>query len=463
MREVHLKQGEAVTIICDGQPTAETAQQEPKDKGKLLYKVGLMSDVHFDVEDAHNSEYKTDLQNACEVFVKNGCEFVASCGDFAQYNDADYDEFKDWYGAHGYAKGLRLFTCLGNHDYLRLFTIRKPDDQYADDGALYNYLPMWNNVGEFHNIINPADGKYESDIHFFEHGARWDCGYKEGWRSSKSKLNYWIERHGDIYAFLSIDFGTMVYGDPWDTLSRGINLLDYNDAYVKQMADYVSGTPYDRSKEKNFDYQFYMPEALIWLKGLIEDNKDKRIFVFVHHFMPNGAGEVPDSEYSRLRIWPVPVTDAQKRKYYAGSNTLCGLTYWFIDKLMMENRHAIWFGGHSHYDWTDEEDKISRHYAVKQPEGNEVMPLVDDLNTLKGTEYDYRLYTPVGHSDGDTAVSIHLPSLSKPVSCKGQSLYGASSGAIMEVYEHGVVIKCYCFKEQGETAYSNRIIKEIII
>ena len=84
MKEIHLKQGEAVTIICDGQPTAETAQLEPKDNGKLLYKVGLMSDVHFDVEDAHNSEYKTDLQNACEVFVKNGCEFVASCGDFAQ-------------------------------------------------------------------------------------------------------------------------------------------------------------------------------------------------------------------------------------------------------------------------------------------------------------------------------------------------------------------------------------------
>jgi hypothetical protein len=255
----------------------------------------------------------------------------------------------------------------------------------------------------------------------------------------------------------------MVYGDPWDTLSRGINLLDYNDEYVKQMTEYVGETAYDRSKEKNFDYQFYTPEALIWLKGLIEDNKDKRIFVFAHHFMPNGAGEVSGSEYSRLRIWPVPVTAAQKKKYYAGSNTLSGLTFWFIDKLMQENRHAVWFGGHSHYDWKQKEDKMSRHYAVKQPIGNEVMPLVDDLNTLKGTEYDYRLYSPAEHSDGDTAVSIHLPSLSKPTNADGQSLYGASSGAVMEVYENGVVINCYAFKEQGSTTYANKLVKQIII
>ena len=39
----------------------DTPQVEPKDKGKLLCKVGLISDVHFDVEDSKNSEYKTDL------------------------------------------------------------------------------------------------------------------------------------------------------------------------------------------------------------------------------------------------------------------------------------------------------------------------------------------------------------------------------------------------------------------
>jgi len=451
-----------ISVKGKQEPAAPSVQQQQqvKDKGRLLYKVGLMSDIHMDVEDSHNSEYMTDLKNACEVFVREGCEFVCSCGDFAQYNDADYDMFKDWYGAHGYSRGLRLFTPLGNHDYLRLFTIRKPEDQYVDDGALYNYLPMWANVGEFHNIINPSDGKYESDLHFFEHGVGWDCGYKEGWRSSKSKLNYWTEKHGDIYAFLSVDYGTMAYGDPWDTLARGINRLDYNDEYVKQMTEYVKDTDYNRQRETNFDYQFYTPEALMWLKGLVEDNPQKRIFVFMHHFMPNKAGDTFGS-YSRLRIWPVTASMAIKQKYYSGSNTVCGLTFHFLNKLMREHTNAIYFGGHSHYAWRQQEDKITREYNVDLPTGNEVTPLVDDLNSLLDTEYDYQLYSPVGHSVGDCATTIHLPSLSKPVSQDGQTLYGASEGGVMEVYENGVIIKCIRFKADGSSQYTNEVVKTI--
>lgn len=446
-----------VEVVDDPQPV-------PEPTGKLLYKVGLISDVHMDVEDSHNSEYKTDLMNALQYFTKEGCEFVSCAGDFVQYNDQDYDVFKEWYNVYGYARNrLRLFTCLGNHDYLRMFSIRQPSDKYVDDGALYNYIGMWGNVSCFHNLFEPVGGKYEADLHFFEHGARWDCGYKEGWRSSKSKMCYWTERHGDFYVYLSIDYGTMVYGDPWDTLARGINRLDYDDEFVQQMTEYVKDVNYNRERETNFDYRFYEPEALIWLKGLIEDNPTKRVFVFMHHPFPHKAGD-SDGIYSHLRVWPVPTSAAIKQKYYSGSNTLCGLTFWFLDKLNNQHKNVMFFTGHTHREWTEGVSVCKHDYPIRKPTGTEVTPLVDDLNTLDGTEYDYRLYQRASQQPcGDCGTCVGLPSLSKPVNGDGVSMYGGSQGGVLEVYEDGMVLSCVVFKDEGDSSYTNREVMRVTL
>jgi hypothetical protein len=130
----------------------------------------------------------------------------------------------------------------------------------------------------------------------------------------------------------------------------------------------------------------------MWLKDIIENNKDKRIFVFSHHFLPHKAGD-SDGIYSHLRVWPYTASNSIKNKFYAGSNTLCGLTFWFIDKLNNEYKNVVWFSGHSHRLWNDNTSICNHNYAIKTPTGNEVTPLVDDLNSLNKTPYDYRLYT----------------------------------------------------------------------
>lgn len=417
---------------------------EPADKGNLLYKVGLISDIHMDVEDTHNSEYATDLQNALQFFRQEGVEFICCCGDICQYNDKDYEMFRDYYNTYAWAPTggtLPFFTPMGNHDYLRIY--HKRDSVPAG----YDSVEMlWqNNVSVFHEP--------ESDIHFFEYGAKWNAPKKTGKRTIKSKLNYWFEKHGDIYVIMSIDYGAST-GQPWDDVIRGFNLLDYNDLYVQQMTEYVKDTEYDRSRESRFDYQFYNAEVLCWLKDIVEANKDRRIFLDHHHFMPNMAGDWR-SVYSRLRIWPYPTTDAQRNKFYAGSNTICGLTFHFLNKLMKENKHVINIGGHSHFEFRAQLDVEKYAWPVKLPTGNEVMPLVDDLSTLMRTEYDYQLYSIIGPDVVECAPSVHIPSLSKPTSMAMRSLYGSSQGAVMEVFENAIVFRAVEFKREGSAAYTN--------
>jgi hypothetical protein len=103
-------------------------------------------------------------------------------------------------------------------------------------------------------------------------------------------------------------------------------------------------------------------------------------------------------------------------------------------------------------------------YVVRKPTGNEITPLTDNLESLTDTQYDYRLYTRESDTPcGKSAVTVGLPSLSKPISVNGQTLYGASQGAIMEVYKNAVVLKCIDFKRQGDSGYRNEVIKEIVL
>ena len=101
-------------------------------------------------------------------------------------------------------------------------------------------------------------------------------------------------------------------------------------------------------------------------------------------------------------------------------------------------------------------------YIVRTPSGNETTPLVDNLDSLRGTQYDYRLYTPAGEPIGKCAPTIHLPSLSKPVDSNGKTVYQGSEGAMMEVYENGVAIRCIRFKSE-DSGYVNEVVKTIII
>lgn len=456
--EIQLDAGESVRVSAVKSVTpAPTPTPVPTDLGTFWFSAGGFSDCHFDKDDKHNSEYREDLLNALQYWLKNNVSFVFSEGDFVQYSDEDFELFYKAYGDFCKANyRLPLFAIPGNHDFLRMFHCRTKDDKYTDYGTLYKYIPLWQNVSSF----LPSSDDY--DIHFFEYGAKWDAPQYSGHRRTKSKLNFWFEFCGTIWVFTSVDYGTDRYTDPWDTLIRGINLIDFSDPYAKEMLKYVDMSDADRLHEANFDYQYYQPEVLIWLKDIIEGNKGRPVIWHNHLPLPNKAGDV-QNDYKHLRIWPVPENDTIKKKYYSGSVLPTGITFHFLDKLLQENRNVIAFTGHTHYCAAQLNDRIKRQYNVKLPTGDEITPVVENLNSLDGTKYDYRLYSIEGRSIGDCAETIHVPSLSRPVDVSGEPLYGASEGLLCEFYEKGMIVKFVRFKAEGAKSYTNEIIKEITI
>ncbi|MBQ9396215.1 MAG: hypothetical protein IJU23_11990, partial [Proteobacteria bacterium] len=278
------------------------------------------------------------------------------------------------------------------------------------------------------------------------------------------------QKDNEIYVFLSLDYGDTPLPGTWGVMSRAMNLLDMNDKYVKEMVSYVSDTEYDESKEKLFNYQFYHPNTLIWVKDIIENNKDKRIFVFTHHFITHKAGNgvtySGGAYYSDRRVWPYTSNVDIQKKVYAGSNSLSGLEFHFINKLNNQYKNVMWFSGHTHYLWEDSSfddclNFCNKDFEFVMPTGDETTPLVDDFNSL----VDYKRYTRKSDTPkGESGYTIHIPSLSKPTSmATDEALYKASEGGIMEVHEKGVKIIGISFKKNDASDYENKVVvtKEI--
>ena len=409
----------------ESEPTPTVGNSEDR----LLYKAGMIADPHFDIEDSHNSEYEADLRNALAWYANEDASFVASTGDLCQYKDKDLIAFKEAYNS-----SLPFFTCMGNHDYLRIY--EKKDAAHQVPSGYKDFEDLWDRT-----VRSLARGE---EVHYFG-------------TTFKDRLNFFFEKDGDIWLFTSVDYGAS--SDRYDVI-RAVNRLDYGDANVRLMTDYVKDTQYDRAREQDFDYRFYNPAVLVWVKNLFEANPRKRKFWQAHHFLPGRAGDTFDV-YKHLRIWPVPASAEIRDKSYSGSNTLCGLTYWFIEKLLREHLNVILSGGHSHFAINEQEDVIRRAYRMTLPTGNEVTPLVESVQSLDGTAYDYRIYRTDGHSWADSAPTVHLPSLAKPDSRYCQTQYGASEGVLAEAYDNKVVLKFIRFKAEGAYGYGNEVVKTV--
>lgn len=276
-------------------------------------------------------------------------------------------------------------------------------------------------------------------------------------RNAYSKLSYWLKKDNDIFIFLSVDYGNDVWpinGDWHDRMIHARTILNLNadDPYVKRMKEYVSDTSYDKADEP-YNYQYYSVNSLIWLKEIIENNTDKKIYIFTHHFIPNRAGNgvgLPCyGDWQYADIHPSDEKDPKEGGIYPlGSNALTGIQYWFFDKLLNSHKNVILFSGHSHISFSSGANFDNHDYFIRLP-----------------IERDQYVYTKISETPKkESAWTVSLPSMSKPRNIiDGQSVrrYEDAEMAVMEIYERGVKIKGYKVRENNQDVQKLLAEKEI--
>lgn len=280
----------------------------------------------------------------------------------------------------------------------------------------------------------------------------WNDGGSHG-RNGYSKLNYYLKKDNNIFIYLSVDYGNDIWpiNDKWhDRMihARTIINIKSDDPYIKRMVEYVADTEYSPADEE-YNYQYYSPNSLIWLKEIIENNTDKKIFINTHHFLPNRVGNGKDrpiyGNWFYSDIHPSSEKDPKEGNIYnVGSNSLTGIEFWFISKLLNKYKNIVMFSGHSHISICSGLNFDNHDYSIMYPN--------------KHNKYVYTKSSLVPSCE--SAWTVSLPSMSKPRDIvEGQSVrrYEDAEAVVMEIYEKGIILKGYKVKE------NNVIINKLVV
>lgn len=338
-------------------------------------------------------------------------------------------------------------TPVGQAD-MNFFSYNDYVDLYARKGG-YTGSSIWdaNKGGISDEAIRCAKSYVNSNWNAVKNNlVMWNDGGSHG-RNGYSKLNYWLKKDDAIYIFLSVDYGNDIWGikEGWhDRMihARQIINLNEDDPYIKRMKEYVEDTGYSVFDEK-YNYQYYSPNTLIWLKEILENNTDKKIFIFTHHYLPNKVGNsvgIPqqgDWSYADISKAGILTPEGINK----GSNCLTGIEFWFLNKLNNLYKNVVWFSGHSHISWETNNHFDNHDYSIISPSAD--------------SKY---VYTKANNSPtSEAAWSVALPSLSKPRNIKdnqSERLYADAEISVMEVYEKGVRIKGYKIKKGNKFVYN---------
>jgi hypothetical protein len=350
-------------------------------------------------------------------------------------------------------------SAVGQAD-MRFFSFNDYVDLYCRQGG-YTGKSVWdgNKGGISDEAIRCAKNYVNS--HWDEVKNRltmWNDGGSHG-RNGYSKMSYWLKKDKDIFVFLSLYYGDDVWpiNDKWhDRMIHARTIIDTSadDPYIKRMVEFVQGTGYGDA-DRLYDYMYYHPNSLIWLKELVDNNPDCKIMIFTHHFLPNrvgnGVGLPINRNWFYSDIHPADEKDSREGNLYpVGSNALSGIEFWFFSKLLNEHKNILMFSGHSHISWSADAAFDNHDYAIIQPKVK--------------TNY---VYTKASNTPtAESGWTVSLPSMSKPRQIvNGQSVrrYQDAEMGIMEIYERGVKIKGYRVRSDNQDVNELLTEKEIVL
>ena len=458
-----------------GEQGGEQSGGDESDLGTYQYSVGLLSDLHLNTDDddaSTDAGDENDLANALSVLKQQGVAFICAAGDVMETynpfsNDSNGDtrtlaDAKDFYNTYSNANsGLNFFSPLGNHDYFGLHEKRTANEDNASASV--------SRISEYWRAKVQAFMGSQSVTYL----------------SGSNNLTYYFTRGDDIYVMLSLDYGgdnngivtsgTLPFtGSNYrDTINaKRIISVPSNDSNVNAILDYISNTNYNQTAEAQYNYQFYSPSSLIWLKNLIESNTNKKIFVFTHHFLPHKSGNsngIPSSGYAYGSICPSAShsTTSGCENLRRGASALSGMQFWFINKLNNEHKNVYWFSGHSHLTWNYNSGDALKCAHIDNHDYNIVTPTTSDYSSDNSDPKKKTVYTKSSMSSiGNSGWWIALPSLSKPRTVSGSSasyLYTEAELSIMDVYTNGIKIKGYKSKRASGSYSLEKLVEKNLL
>ena len=384
-----------------------------------IYRVGLMSDIHYNDYTIDNevgtytddgSEYQNDFPHALNLYQqKEDVKFICSAGDISSNDIIHILNFKK--SLDTYSPTTKFYSCFGNHDFASVKNELIPENELYDTTGM-DATDVWN------NILTPDNSKYE--IHY------------QNDMSPLGKSSYWFEvpiegtDKSDIYVFLSVNYN--------NNDSTATQILTEESPNIQPLIDYVGFIP------SSYNIQFYDNETLIWFKSILEQFKDKRIFIFTHQFFVHKAG----SNNEENEFYHYGGVNDRWRITENSAYCLCGIQFEFLNKLNNEYKNTIWFTGHSHYKW--EWQTIDKYININNNEYDIYKP--DDNDFEYNMQYLRKSDIPLSKS----GYNIHIPSTSRPLNISKyyNIAYIDSEGAIMDVYEDYVDIRGIIFKDSNE-------------
>lgn len=308
-----------------------------------IYKIGLMSDVHYnDTDDDETpdtysndgAEYSYDLINALSFFKNEGVDFIACSGDISTDDTMHLSNYKLCVDKYG--NNLPVFTCSGNHDTY---------PRYIDHN-------LWCDV----SILNNS----EYDIIYFDDDEH--CNNKElleNYHSTSFYFKKYYNNTFDVYIYLNVEYG-------WDS-ATSYNTHDCRRLTQEELLVH-SEVNYDT------DIHLYQPDTLRYLANILEEFKDHRCFIFTHLMLPTKAGNYHKSEeLGNINYYDYCATHVDVLKGDQGE---------FIENLMNMYDNNYWFCGHSHYKWAWEKydhniniTKTNNSYNIHLPSLSRPLPL----------------------------------------------------------------------------------------
>lgn len=254
-----------------------------------LYRVGLMSDTHYNDKDTDDdsdtntsddgSEYEADLINAMQFFdQKEDVEFVCAAGDISTDDINHVKNFR--LKIDKYSPNTSIYSCKGNHD----------------NKSSYENNEIWKS----------CISEYDDDKNIIY----CDKGDGTSFYFTKELSN----NQQDVYIFLNVD-------------------------YDNQKTQASSNDTDDLISDDERTHQYYNPEVLEWFANILEQFKHNRCFVFTHLFFRQKAGNNAGKYYHYY-------TNGRSRRY-----NLRGTQHLFLNELNNKYKNSIWFTGHSHYPW----------------------------------------------------------------------------------------------------------------